>query len=196
MFTITPPGDDYGWTQQRIEEWNALIPKRANRLRSNILRREFGAGAYFEVKEFQKRGLIHLHILVRAQRYERPWVIDLDRLRSRVVALGFGPRLMLSLGPGTQGAAYVAKYVSKEVTARRSLPKCERPRWRVWTAARDWSLEPAQRAKARGALVSLCVSYSNTHTEYVDIQSLDELVGLAGHAQPPPRQLDLLSNVS
>lgn len=62
LWTITPPG-----TADDIEEWNRTVAPRFRQVWVAMKRRFPVLEAYSHVKEFQERGLLHLHVLVRQQ---------------------------------------------------------------------------------------------------------------------------------
>ncbi len=106
--------------------------------------------SYFRATEAQRRGLLHLHVLVRT----RPGVVvtpamieDLGRLAE---GYGFGHVMDCQAVEGPRAAGYVAKYVSKGSNDRPAVPWVRehhtfgrlagRATFRTWTAARSWPL--------------------------------------------------------
>ncbi|HEX9705453.1 MAG TPA: replication initiator [Gemmatimonadales bacterium] len=157
MLTLTAPAL---WDHEALEAWNAALPRAWNRT-CQRLRRHHGVGQYFAVREYQQRGALHVHALLRPARPERPWRIDLDRVRADATAEGFGPQLMVSMGGPL--AAYAAKYVAKTLGMRAERASRTGRRWRVWTCSREWipgtaAARAAQRP--RGGLESLPRSYT------------------------------------
>jgi hypothetical protein len=98
-----------------LEAWNPTAGKRWNAMRTNLTR-----GRHLEflrVVEVQKRGALHLHVLVRS---DLP--LDVSELQGHALAAGFGCNLDLSRMPAARAARYVAKYAAKGYTQRGAVP--------------------------------------------------------------------------
>lgn len=153
----TPPGGVH------LGAWNATAAARWNRL-CQAIRRELGIHVeYFRATEVQQRGAVHYHVLVRFP-VSRGALISTSRLRALAIRHGFGHEVDVApVGDDARAAGYVAKYVSKSVDDRSSIPWVTRDgevtsatgRYRVWTASRRWGstmadVKLAQRAWAQG----------------------------------------------
>ncbi len=135
----TPPGgvDLRRWNGQAVDRWNDL---------SRALARAWGVERfeYFKAVEVQKRGALHLHVLIRV---DRPVRLSLGKLRALAVHHGYGHAVdWQELDPADpRAASYCAKYVSKSSAERSQVPyvhrltgEIGRGRWRTWTASRQW----------------------------------------------------------
>ncbi|MCR6703402.1 MAG: hypothetical protein NVV66_01450 [Cellulomonas sp.] len=124
-----------------LADWNATLGKRWNRFVQDLAR-EVGAVVvmfdergrrrtrlalrYFKAAEVQKRGALHLHVLVRRED-GAPLVVRKRVLRALAIKHGFGHSV--DVQPVETGhASYVAKYVAKSADERETVP------WR----ARKW----------------------------------------------------------
>jgi hypothetical protein len=171
----TPPGgvDLARWNAELSRRERAdgkLVPGRWNEL-VKALRREVGddALAYFRATEVQRRGALHLHVMLRRSD-GRPLALDVGAVRRLALRYGFGHAV--DVQPVAAGHAdYVAKYVSKAANDRQDVPwsgwkvtggrwvnrttgeVCERPRrkvksyhpsYRTWTASRAWGRSMAE----------------------------------------------------
>ncbi|MCZ2810286.1 hypothetical protein O2W15_02450 [Modestobacter sp. VKM Ac-2979] len=105
---------------------------------------------YFRVVEVQKRGALHLHVLV--------WSSDplsRDQVQRIALAAGFGCQVGLTLLSPQQHARYAAKYATKATDQRGDVPwavdvvntrtgevsRGSAPaRYRTWSSSRQWGL--------------------------------------------------------
>lgn len=161
----TPPGG------VDLAIWNPTASARWNVMRGQI-KRAVPALQYMRVVEVQKRGALHLHVLLWS-----PVPLDKAFLRGLAVANGFGHEFDLApIVPGSRKHAYyVAKYVTKACDARAQVPwehvdkttgemTTGGPgRYRTWSSSHGWGLTmkaineicAAQRARRAAALHSL-----------------------------------------
>lgn len=133
-----------------LGKWNGEAVHRWNRLQQAIERKWGVEFSYFKASEVQERGALHFHVLARMSKQV---VIRESALRALAIRHGFGHSIDLQVksGDGRSVGRYLAKYVSKAATERRSVPYVHRKtgergpgRWRTWTASRDWGLTMAQ----------------------------------------------------
>lgn len=152
-----------------LAEWNATAGRRWNELITE-LRRLYGDLEYFRAAEVQRRGALHVHVLIR-RRDGSPLAIRADKLRRLAVRLGWGHSI--DIQPVVEAHwAYVAKYAAKASSDRiivpwRGVRKRQRvdretgevtrvevesayPSYRTWTSSRRWgdtmaSVKAAQR---------------------------------------------------
>lgn len=135
-----------------LAEWNASAAGRWNLLRTR-LRKDIPTLQYLRAVEVQKRGALHLHVIVRS-----PAPLDPVELRHLAVGYGFGHSVDLEpLPPGSRRAArYVSKYVTKGSDARLSVPwasdhvdrlsgeitrvRYQPATFRTWSASQGWGL--------------------------------------------------------
>ena len=131
--------------------WNPSASARWNRLRTD-LRRDTPELQYLRAVEVQKRGALHLHVLVWS-----PVPLDQAALRRSAIHYGFGHELDLApVEPGSRRYAYyVSKYVTKACDQREDVPWTVdqldtetgeiRPSrtvagYRTWSASQRWGL--------------------------------------------------------
>jgi hypothetical protein len=109
-----------------LGRWNAGASKSWNRLRT-ALRRTHDL-EYLRAVEVQKRGALHLHVIVWS-----PDPLDVLAVQALAMAAGFGCVLDLApIVPGSKRHAYyVAKYVTKACDSRDDVP------WTVDTVDED-----------------------------------------------------------
>lgn len=172
MLTLTAPsdGEHLRWVpggrattpcgcDQRLAEglgaWNVSASARWNVLRT-ALRREYPELVFLRAVEVQKRGALHLHVIV--------WVPGgwhLGMVQRLALRAGFGCVIdWAPCEPGSRRAAYyVAKYVTKATDQRDECPwevdEVDREtgelqrrqvpaRYRTWSASREWGLTMRQ----------------------------------------------------
>lgn len=151
-----------------LAEWNAGAAAAWNRMRTR-LRAEVPDLQYLRAVEVQKRGALHLHVIVWS-----PVPLDKARLRRLAIGYGFGHELDLAaIVPGSRRHAYyVSKYVTKACDSRDEVPwradvadertgEIRRLRttatYRTWSASRGWGLtmrecrEAARKAREAAA---------------------------------------------
>lgn len=141
----TPPGG------VDLATWNASLSVRWNRFVTD-LRRTVGQAEYFRAVEVQRRGALHLHVVLRWEGSPRP--LDVAQVRRLAIRHGFGHEVDAQVVPEADRprvAGYLSKYVSKAATDRESVPFAGGGRWRTWTASWRWgctmaSVREAQRA--------------------------------------------------
>lgn len=122
--TLTAPGDPLD-----IDEWNQRSGACWNRLRL-ALRRRYPSAEFYRVIEFQQRGAIHLHVIVRGVKF-----IPHGMLKGLAVAAGFGPVCWLT--PYHQRGAIV-RYLSKYLLKDTDLVPGG---FRVFSESRGWRLD-------------------------------------------------------
>jgi hypothetical protein len=108
----TPPGG------VDLAAWNPAAGRAWNRLRTHLNRH--GLEAYFRAAEVQKRGALHLHVLVATS--DR---LDVESLRAAAIAAGFGHEVDVAELVGdraVRAALYAAKYVTKSTDQRAEVP--------------------------------------------------------------------------
>lgn len=131
-----------------IGSWNAAAGKRWNRLRGDLARLYPGI-VYLRAVEVQKRGAIHLHVIVWT-----PTPLVLAEVQVFALAAGFG--CVIDYKPAklgdTRQAHYVSKYVTKATDQRGEVPwdvvdlesgeveAVARARFRTWSCSRQWGL--------------------------------------------------------
>jgi hypothetical protein len=178
MLTLTAPGQDEHFMPSGdackctpaggvdLSEWNPSASARWNRMRTE-LRRKHPALQYLRAVEVQKRGALHLHILVWA-----PALLDVAALRRDAIRYGFGHSVDLApiVAGSRRHAYYVSKYVTKACDSRDDVPwradvvdhetgEIRRMRsgatYRTWSASQDWGLTMKEvRAIARAAVTA------------------------------------------
>lgn len=130
--------------------WNATAAKRWNRLRT-ALRQRYPGATFFRAVETQKRGALHLHVLLWT-----PDGIDLLEVHRLALLAGFGCAIdweEATTGSPKKFAHYVSKYVTKSTDTREECPwtvdeidtetgevlaKNVPARYRTWSMSRDW----------------------------------------------------------
>lgn len=144
-----------------LAEWNAAAGRTWNRLRLALSR--LSPLEYFRAVEVQKRGALHLHILV--------WSAEMlgrDQVQELALAAGFGCQVDLSPLSPQQHAYYAAKYATKATDQRTAVPwavdivnartgeltRGRAPaRYRTWSSSRQWGLTVKEvRAANRAAM--------------------------------------------
>lgn len=122
--------------------WHAALPRAWSDFITDV-RRHVGAVEYGKTSELQRRGLIHLHTLVRSS---CNLVASTEKLRTLAIAHGFGHELELT-ECDVRAAGYLTKYVTKFADQRNEVEWLDRatgevvrsrPRMRTWTASRHW----------------------------------------------------------
>jgi hypothetical protein len=131
--------------------WNASAGSRWNRMRT-ALSDSFPGLSYFRAVEVQKRGALHLHVIVWF-----PAAPDPRALQSFALAAGFGCSTdWAPAEPGSRRFAYyVAKYATKSCDERNDVPwiapVADRetgeirpmmtvPTYRTWSSSQNWGL--------------------------------------------------------
>lgn len=174
MLTLTGPGDPghNRWRLTRSAEvrvcgcdkhmasgpgvWNASAARRWNQLRT-ALAREYPGLIYLRAVEVQKRGVIHLHVIIWT-----PKPMALQRVQTLALAAGFGCNVQWApCVPGSrQLAYYVAKYVTKATDSRDDCPwdvvntytgeiiALPTARYRTWSCSRTWGMTMKQLEEA------------------------------------------------
>lgn len=131
--------------------WNASASACWNRLRTALSRS--GRLEYFRAVEVQKRGALHLHVIVWSAE-----PLDVGVVQAAALAAGFGCVVDLSPLDPARHPGYVAKYATKGSDARQVVPwrrivqvldedtgELEElinpdPSFRTWSASRGWGL--------------------------------------------------------
>ncbi len=131
-----------------LADWNPTAGSRWNHLRTLINRR--GRVEFMRTVEIQKRGAIHLHLMIWS-----PVPLDVLTIQSDALAAGFGCVLRMDRLDAQRHAHYVAKYVTKACDSRDEVPWRTdvldestgeiRPMhthatYRAWSASRGWGL--------------------------------------------------------
>jgi hypothetical protein len=134
VLTLTAPGFDVLRSADDLLEFNRTALARWHVLWSHLARAIPGA-AFCRVVELQRRGAVHLHVIVRGG-----GALSVKRVRRMAVSAGFGPRVEWDAVRAPLGLArYLAGYLAK---SRDVFP----PGWRVLETSRNWPLtaiEPA-----------------------------------------------------
>lgn len=173
LLTLTAPGNaEHAYRGQRcpctagtglsdevdLARWNGQMVHRWNRLHQALQRRLGVRIDYFRAVETQRRGALHLHVLVRVS---VPVRIRESMLRAEAMRHGYGHSVDVAKVDGERAAGYVAKYVTKAADERGLVPYVHRVtgefgpgRWRAWVASRRWgesmaTVRGAQRAWAQ-----------------------------------------------
>lgn len=169
-------------TEPSMAAWNASAGRRWNHLLT-LLGREYGRVDFFRGVEVQKRGALHLHLIVSTDVRLEPRVVQRLALRA-----GFGCVVdvqrvrMLS-----RSGQYVTKYLTKAVTDREAVPWVApvldqetgeirtlrtRARYRVYSQSRGWGItlreyrarlrEAHERARARAEAANVAPDGTET----------------------------------
>lgn len=134
-----------------LADWNASAGKRWNVLRGN-LRRLVPDLEFFRAVEPQKRGALHLHVIVAS-----PVALDPLAVQRLALAAGFGCVMDLAVieAGSRRHAYYVAKYVTKAADSRADVPWAAdvvnletgeidhlptMPTYRTWSSSHGWGL--------------------------------------------------------
>jgi hypothetical protein len=130
MLTLTAPGDRQHHRRDGsacpctppggvdLADWNPRAGERWNRLRTWLTRQ--GLVSYFRAVEVQKRGALHLHVLLATQ-----GILALEAVREAAMDAGFGHSVDLACldsGREVRAALYAAKYVTKSCDSRAEVP--------------------------------------------------------------------------
>jgi len=178
-----PGGVDLG-------SWNASLTKRVNRLLSAIRRGEASpkvrgrraavAVEYFQAREVQQRGALHVHVVL-VPSADKPLQLDRRMLRQLAMSHEFGHSVDLRpVGTSKHGgskarspgrvAGYLSKYVTKAADLRAAVPwPCQpygrrQAAFRTWTRSQSWGVtmrdvREAARPAARAASLDLSREY-------------------------------------
>lgn len=162
MVTFTAPGnDEHRMPSGKVcpctpaggvdlGRWNASASARWNTLRTDL--RRAGDLEYLRAVEIQRRGALHLHVLMWS-----PAPLDERAMRKKAVRVGFGHEVDIAyVKPGSRKHAYyVAKYVTKACDQRDDVPWTVdeldeetgelRPlhtvaSYRTWSSSQGWGL--------------------------------------------------------
>jgi hypothetical protein len=132
--------------------------------------------AYARVVEVQKRGLIHLHIVVWV-----PQPLDVDTIHALALEAGFGCVMDLApLDRPDKTARYLAKYVSKSVDQRGDVPWVREmvdqvtgevtvsldPTFRAWSSSRNWGVRMADLVAASRRAVAIAAARRREEAEH------------------------------
>lgn len=134
-----------------LGDWNASAGRRWNTLRGNLRRLEPRL-EFFRAVEPQKRGALHLHVIVASPSQLDP--LEVQRLAR---AAGFGCVMDLAVveAGSRRHAYYVAKYVTKAADSRADVPwvadvvdretgeidrRATMPTYRTWSSSHGWGL--------------------------------------------------------
>jgi hypothetical protein len=181
-----------------LGSWNASAGKRWNVLRGAISRLYPGA-EFFRAVEPQKRGALHLHVIVWT-----PVPLVLKDVQRLAVAAGFG--CVIDFEPASPGdtrqAAYVSKYVTKATDQRGEVPwdvvdletgeveAVKDARYRTWSCSKGWGLTMKvlkagiREAAQRRAVVSGMIRLGESSTLVTELGAGIGSLVIAG--QPPP----------
>ena len=160
--------------------WNASAGQRWNRLAVE-LRRRLPDLAYWRAVEVQRRGALHLHVLLASQ-----GALDAPEVRRLAMAAGFGCNVRWDplRGHPAGAARYVAKYVTKGASDRWTVPwrrdlvdkitgeltTQTYPTYRAWSCSRSWGITMAElRTVAAQAIEASRVTRWNTGIALVTI---------------------------
>ena len=180
FWTVTGPGQ-----VSDVEAWNRSLLERYAEAWRALRRRHPFVEAYYGAKEFQQRGVLHLHMLVRQRTGDLLPRGDLgsDGWVSRMlVNYGFGPQFAwYRVEPrkgGVNGAvAYVGKYLLKSAHDSRFVRGAHVDFW-----SRNWSLVWRQHegvgevVVAHPSGVQVVESWRFSHVAQAFTRSAEELV--------------------
>jgi hypothetical protein len=137
------------WETSSKGDWNKSESACWNRLRTSLSRLTEGSLTYIGAVETQKRGVLHRHIVLNADRPLLPAEVG-----SLALAAGYGCVHDLQVITSAQKAAwYISKYVTKSAGDRADVPwRAEvldkqtgelrmmetLPTFRTWSAAQSW----------------------------------------------------------
>ena len=132
-----------------LGEWNADASACWNRFRLSLSRLVDGSLTFIRSVEVQKRGALHLHVILNVDRPLIP-----EEVQALALAAGFGCVFDLQVVNSAQKAAwYISKYVTKSAGARSEVPwvadvvdrqtgEIRRMKtiasFRAWSAAQSW----------------------------------------------------------
>lgn len=136
---LTAPGMDLIADAEALVEWNRGVGKRWHALRRGLLY-HLPDLQYVRVYEVQKRGAIHLHIVVRSS-----FRVSTRQVRKLAAAAGFGRSRWALVRSTERLAVYYAKYLTKG-GVRFPLGT------RVLDASRGWELTPYVRPLRDGVV--------------------------------------------
>ena len=162
MLTLTAPGDGEhvdkrtgrvcGCTKEGgtdLAHWNQRLGHNWNRFLQDLRRMWRHHLQYFRGVEVQKRGALHLHVLVRLG--PRGLVLnhhEREKLRELAMHHGFGHEVRCEAVRDGGASGYVAKYVSKAVADRGEVPWRRvdnatgevrlKASYRTWSCSRRW----------------------------------------------------------
>lgn len=185
LLTVNAPGDDghqrwvpgrpgrhglCGCHHARAEgdaAWNGSAGSRWNHLRT-LLAGSVEALDYVRVVEVQRRGLIHLHVVLWS-----PKPLAAQAVQTMALAAGFGCVMDLApLDSADKTARYLAKYVTKSVDVRGSVPWVRHhvdratgevesnyePTFRAWSSSRSWPVRMADLVAASRRAVAIAAA--------------------------------------
>lgn len=176
--------------------WNASAGRRWNHFRTTLARSVEGLefARFVEVQE--KRGVLHLHVLVLS-----PVALDVVVLQRLALAAGFGCVLDLQrITDPARSARYVSKYVTKAADAREDVPwvrdhvdedtgevrAVRTPaRYRTWSASRGW---PCTMGQIRAVAAAQARARAEALRSLAGVQLDGQALGLVlpGHGGPAP----------
>lgn len=140
--------------------WNSFAGRRFSDFVNDLRRHGLADLQYCKGAECQERGALHFHLMMRTR-----GALTVQVVRKWAKHHGFGHSVdvqLLSVGEAMRAARYCAKYVSKAVDERGSIPWLDRstgercdgaPKYRTWSSSRSWgesmrSLKAIQRVYA------------------------------------------------
>lgn len=103
-------------TALSLAQWNSRSAKFWNRARGTLNRRYPGL-EFMRFVEPQKRGALHLHVLVRSE-----VALDPHEVQDAMLRAGFGCAVDVQTITSTAAALYASKYASKGATGRDDVP--------------------------------------------------------------------------
>ncbi len=177
--------------------WNASASARWNLLRTRLVQEHPGL-AYARCVEVQRRGLIHLHVVVHS-----PTALSSQRVQELALSAGFGCVMDLAAldDPG-KSARYLAKYVSKSVDQRGELPWVREmvntetgevtvqlhPTFRAWSSSQNWGVRMADLIAASRRAVAVAAERRRELEAAIleELASGDTNVPPAGRDPSPP----------
>ena len=168
--TLTAPGSDRLGSPRAIAAWNAGASDRWESFRGRLARRFPGLRIeWARVYELQKRGAVHVHLIVRGA-----YFIPHSLLVRLAVASGFGPIVDVRKVKEARGvSSYLGSYLAK---SRRTFPKGAR----VFGASRGWRIGWVKRVPASAGRWVVGPRMGQTWSDWAD--------GLiaAGYGVAPP----------
>jgi len=144
VLLLTAPGDAELGTAAAMAEWNGSASRRWHRFMT-ILSRELRQGRiagarqrgrleFWRVSELQRRGAIHLHVVLRGVNF-----LPVEAVRRIAVAVGFGPFVGVKSPDASKGGtkglrSYFSKYLLKAAAT------WAEPGQRIYSKSRGWAL--------------------------------------------------------
>jgi hypothetical protein len=181
-----------------VGAWNRRASRRWNHLRT-LIRREYPGAEFYRAVEPQKRGALHLHVILWSP--IKPDPVVLQRL---ALQAGFGCNTRLDPCKGAEDGArfanYVTKYVTKAIDDRSDLPwddldttsgelVAAQPTYRPWSQSAGFGVRMKTHLDAITAQRRLAADRLRREAlidQAADLLELADLVGDSVTATPAP----------